>query len=255
MAEALTVSIDAFEGPFDLLLHLIAKHRIDICDVAIAQITGQYLATIRHWQSMNTEVAGEFIVMASTLLEIKSKSLLPKREESIEETEEIDLVARLRLYKAFKAVSEELGEKLELERGALYKEGEYLPSCEPKPTVDDIDTGKLGKLFGKILRNYVSDHTYKAPPITVVSDPYTIEGQTERIRTILAESGEAFPFEAVLKAYQRGEIAVSFQALLELYKTGNIETEQRKNFGKILIFKKGSNHDENPQTTDNHPEL
>ena len=243
MTEALTVSIDAFEGPFDLLLHLIAKHRIDICDVAIAQITGQYLATVRRWQSMNTEVAGEFIVMASTLLEIKSKSLLPTREEKIEEEEEIDLVARLRLYKAFKAVSEEIGDRLELERGALYKEGEYLPSCEPKPTVDDIDTQKLSSLFGKILRNYVSDHTYRAPSINVVTDPYTIEGQTERIRMILAENSEAFPFEAVLKAYHRGEIATSFQALLELYKTGNIDTEQKNNFGKILICKKGNNDD------------
>ena len=243
MTEALTVSIDAFEGPFDLLLHLIAKHRIDICDVAIAQITGQYLATVRHWQSMNTEVAGEFIVMASTLLEIKSKSLLPKREESVEEDEEIDLVSRLRLYKAFKAVSEEIGARLEIERGAFYKEGEYLPACEPKPTVNDIDTQKLSKIFGQILRSYVSDHTYRAPSITVVSDPYTVEGQTERIRTILAEKGDAFPFEAVLQAYQRGEIAASFQALLELYKTGNIETEQKNNFGKILISKKGNNHD------------
>ena len=243
MTEGLTVSIDAFEGPFDLLLHLIAKHRIDICDVAISEITGQYLATVRHWQSMNIEVAGEFIVMASTLLEIKSKSLLPKREEKIEEEEETDLVARLRLYKAFKSVSEVIGDRLELERGAFYKEGEYLPSCEPKPTVDDIDTQKLSSIFGKILRNYVSDHTYKAPPITVVSDPYTIESQTERIRMILAESAEAFPFEDVLKAYQRGEIAVSFQALLELYKTGNIETEQKNNFGKILICKKGTNND------------
>ena len=243
MTEALTVSIDAFEGPFDLLLHLIAKHRIDICDVAIAQITGQYLETIKRWQSMNTEVAGEFIVMASTLLEIKSKSLLPKREEIIEKEEETDLVARLRLYKAYKAVSEVIGDRLELERGAFYKEGEYLPVCEPKPTVDDIDTQKLSSLFGKILRNYVSDHTYKAPPITVVSDPYTIEGQTERIRSILAESDKAFPFESVLKAYQRGEIAVSFQALLELYKTGNIETKQKNNFGKILICKKGTTND------------
>lgn len=234
-----TVNIDAFEGPFDLLLHLIQKKEISIYDVSISEITGQYMETIRQWQEMNLEIASEFIVMASRLLEIKSKDLLPRKEnpEGEEETEE-DLIQQLIAYQAFKTISGYLGERGQKEEGALYKDPENIPAhVEPGPL--ELDSQYLADRFRRLLSVYEEDHTFRHYEEAIERESYTIEDQLQVIRSCLINaSGGQVLFSDLFKSRKRSEVIVTFQALLELYKTNSIGIQQYGNFKEMAVFKR-----------------
>ena len=124
------VSLEKFEGPLDLLIHLIQKNKIDIYDIPIAEITNQYLAHIEKWRELDMEVASEFVVMASKLLEIKSRMLLPRAKDEEEDEEDLKekLVRQLIEYKIFKNISTYLEERECAELHAVYKDPEYIPT-------------------------------------------------------------------------------------------------------------------------------
>jgi len=234
-----TVNIDAFEGPFDLLLHLIQKKEISIYDVSISEITGQYMETIRQWQELNLEIASEFIVMASRLLEIKSKDLLPRKEnpEGEEETEE-DLIQQLIAYQAFKTISGYLGERGQKEEGALYKDPENIPGTwNPAPWswTASIWRTASGGCCPSTRRTIPSGITREA----IERESYTIEDQLQVIRSCLIKaSGGQVLFSDLFKSRKRSEVIVTFQALLELYKTNSIGIQQYGNFKEMAVFKR-----------------
>ena len=142
---SLAVNLNGFEGPLDLLIHLIQKNKVNICEISIVEITRQYMEQMKEWQKMNLEIASEFVLMASRLLEIKAKALLPKITTDEETPEDLEkrLLRQLMEYKIFKEISLYLKEREEVELLAVYKDPEYLPiSYQPEAlSIDPLGPG------------------------------------------------------------------------------------------------------------------
>lgn len=236
---ALAVKLQVFEGPLDLLLHLIDINKIDIYDIPISLITDQYLEYIRRMQAQDMEVISEFLVMAATLLRIKSKLLLPaepKTEEAEAEDPREELVERLLEHKMFKYMAMELKDRqLDAEK-AIYK-GQTLPEdmVYEEPPVDldelvgDMDFQKLHKIFLEVLKRQED----KMDPIR--SRYGRIEQEevslSDRIEYILDYGAKCSRFcfgELLSKGQSRNYVIVSFLAVLELMKGGVIRISQRE---------------------------
>lgn len=158
---ALSVKLQAFEGPLDLLLHLIEKNKVDIYDIPIVEITEQYLEYIKAMENQDMNVMSEFLVMAATLLDIKCKMLLPKEvnEEGEEEDPRAELVQKLLEYKMYKYMSYELKDRQVDAARTLFKEKtlpkeieDYKPPVDMKELLGDADLGKLQELFKMVMR-------------------------------------------------------------------------------------------------------
>ena len=153
MREKRIVHLNNFEGPLDLLLYLISKNEVDIYDIPIIEITNQYLDYIYKMNELNIEVASEFVVMASTLLEIKSKTLLPLTMEDEEEQTDPreELVKRLVEYKAFKEISDILKQKDDIYNKSISKDGEYFEDIQDEVIIKNINIDLLSKTMSKLL--------------------------------------------------------------------------------------------------------
>jgi len=239
-----SIKLDSFEGPLDLLLHLIDKAEVDIYDIPISDITEQYLTTIHTMQQLQLDVASEFVVMAASLLAIKSKMLLPKKEELViqpnfdMEMEEADprdeLVQRLLEYKKFKQMAEQLRE-MEIGRGQLFTR----PAEDLTPYVREEENpvanvtlydllSALEKLFARGPRQ---------EPITKVSrDEISIKDRMKEIRQLLKVGGGMVRFSQLFDlSASRTEIVTTFLAMLELMKAKHITCVQQTLFTDILI--------------------
>jgi len=230
------VKLDNFEGPLDLLLHLIRKNEMDICDIPIAEITAQYLAVIDTMKQLNLDIAGEFLVMAATLLQIKSRMLLPQPEEEAPEEEEIDpraeLVRRLLEYQKYKGAAEEFDELPQLERDIFLH---HAPADELGPEVEEeleaIGVFQLVEAFRDLLRAHPEEavHEVDVERLSVA----------ERIQEILTrlEGRDNLAFGELLPAHPgRGEVVVTFLALLELTRMQVLRLLQNNRLGTIWLF-------------------
>lgn len=242
---AYSIKLDSFEGPLDLLLHLIDKAEVDIYDIPIAEITEQYLATIDTMHQMQLDVASEFVVMAATLLAIKSKMLLPKKEEQVfqpyldMDVEEIDpreeLVQRLLEYKRYKMLAEQLRE-MESGRSQVFtRPAENLTPYvrEEENTIKDVTLYDLIQALEKLVKK-VKD---KEQPITKVSrDEVSIKDRMKEIRQLVRAGGGMVRFSQLFsREVTRTEIVTSFLALLELMKSKQIQCIQNQLFQDIMI--------------------
>ena len=235
---SLRFKLDQFEGPLDLLYHLIKVAKIDIRDIFISQITEQYLEMMKDIDSLDMEKAADFTLMAATLLEIKSKQLLPKPEvleESDEEDPEEKLYRQLEEYKLFKEASEKMKEIEDV--GKFYKKpddsaGEYRYELPEKLSVD-----ALINAFSNLLHRV----SVKAEEITerkIVKDRFTVAEKIAQIKDALLLKPK-FKFNELFEAdYSKSEIINTFLALLELLKTQIIKVEQTSTFGEIEITKR-----------------
>lgn len=235
---SLRFKLDQFEGPLDLLYHLIKVAKIDIRDIFISQITEQYLEMMKDIDSLDMEKATDFTLMAATLLEIKSKQLLPKPEvleESDEEDPEEKLYRQLEEYKLFKEASEKMKEIEDV--GKFYKKpddsaGEYRYELPEKLSVD-----ALINAFSNLLHRV----SVKAEEITerkIVKDRFTVAEKIAQIKDALLLKPK-FKFNELFEAdYSKSEIINTFLALLELLKTQIIKVEQTSTFGEIEITKR-----------------
>lgn len=234
---AYAVTLDQFEGPLDLLLYLISKNKINISDIPIAQITGQYLLYIHRWQELDMDIASEFILMASRLLEIKSRTLLPRQPEEVDEEDLREtLVSQLIDYQVFKSISGYL-ENRELEgAGAFYKEPDYIPE-RPQEITLDVTPTDLAKAFKNVIAMYHDDNVIKQYPGEIVRDNHTIEEKINLIRERFAQNPkEDIHFSQLLSGKQRkAEVVVTFQALLEMYKISGVQLLQKGIFEEITI--------------------
>jgi segregation and condensation protein A len=238
---AYTVTVGDFEGPFDLLLKLIAQRRVDVYDVALADITDDYLAVVRTMDTLDLEATTEFLVIAATLVELKAARLLPTDDEP--EIDELAMHARDLLYarlldfQVFVVASWFLGGRLDDQRG-------YVPRAVPLeeafvgrvPPVDlAVTAGDLAVLYGDLLGR-VADRdrpvdTSHLPPI-----PITVEQASRDMVDRLGAAGGRSTFRALTRTYRtRVEVAVAFLAVLELYKDEHVEVEQAAHFGDMLI--------------------
>ena len=234
------VHLDAFEGPLDLLLHLIREHEIDIYDIPIAVITEQYLEYIGFMESLDLALAGEFLEMAATLIRIKVQMLLPKETDAGAEEEDPreQLVRKLVEYKQFKEVAGALSSKEE-ERRKHFPRG-----VDPKSYADledeDVEMEEFLRdvtLFDLVdgLREVLSRVPERVDVHSVDMEELTVEEQIDRIRAVVLERGSV-PFTEVFSAgASRFEIIATFIALLELMRLGEVKAAQKRNFGDIEI--------------------
>lgn len=223
-AENFEIKLPKFEGPFDLLLFFIERDELDIHDIPIARITDDFLHYIHHLNSLNMEVASEFIYVAATLMRIKAKMLLP-RQELDEEGNEIDhrkdLVQKLLEYKKFKEVSETLktfeeARFLQEKRGhiAFDMEQIVLHSAQPGEELASVDLYKLMITYERLMNKY--DIRSREVKHTVVQYPYTIEKQKAMIADLLAIN-KKLDFEQLLKQSEnKVHFVYNFLALLEM---------------------------------------
>ena len=237
------IKLDTFEGPMDLLLHLIEKARINIYDIPINEITEQYLDYLAKMEEMDLEITSEFLVMAATLLEIKSKLLLPKpkMESDIEQMkmEEMDprfeLVRSLVEYKKFKYASQKLRDYEEIQSKVYYKPKEDLSEFMEEDTdLIEMDLDKLVTIFKKlILKNNDKENILMFTEIN--REEYTIEECTIRIKNKLKENKKIKFCDLFNTDTCINEIITVFLSILELVKNKYIAIYQKKNFDEIFI--------------------
>lgn len=235
------IKLDAYEGPLDLLIDLIEKEEVDIYDIPINKITKQYLAYIYDMEELNLEIASEFLIMAATLLQIKSKMLLPKEKKIVEGEEvEIDpreeLVKRILAYKQFKLAAEELKELGNLELKAYYKPMEDLTEfMDYKVDIERLDLASLTKALKKIMeaRNLEQEDISAGE---IRREEYSIVECTETIMEKI-QIEERFKFSSLLSPdTNKQEIISFFLSMLELIRLGYIEALQDKSGSDILIL-------------------
>jgi segregation and condensation protein A len=228
-----TVKLPRFEGPLDLLLHLIKRDEVDIYDIPIARITQEYLATLDLMKELDLEVAGEFLVMAATLIRIKVQMLLPR--PALEEEEELDpreeLVRRLLEYRKFKEAAERLKEREE-DRRRMFERGDV--PVIPEDGVALVDVSLFDLLDG--LRD-VLRRLSEVPVHQVELDEVSIEEMMDRLRGALAADGRVLFKDLLSGVRSRLEAIVTFMALLELMRLGEAEARQEETFGDIWIFR------------------
>lgn len=226
-----------FEGPLDLLLHLISENEIDIYDIPIVEITTQYLDFIYNYNDLDIDEASEFVVMASTLLEIKSRMLLPKPEEEdgIEEDPREELVRRLIEYKAFRELSAQLKEKETLYNRTLTKDPEYFSEIKDEYTVDEISLSLLSKAIRTVMSRQDTRQTELMKNQTIETESYSVDDCMLEITRRLEKQKEFDFFSLFAKNHQRGYVIATFLAILELLKLNAVELYQEKTYDNIII--------------------
>jgi segregation and condensation protein A len=230
------VKLEVFEGPLDLLLYLIKKNQLDIHDIPIAVVTQQYLEYLNLMQLLDLDIAGEFIVMAATLIHIKSKMLLPPEARPPEEEEpdpREELVRRLIEYQRYKEVAERL-KSLEAKRFEMFGRskdidfGDFLPEEEAGFEVSIFD---LISAFTKILKEVPKEKFTE-----IVKDEFTVEEKIHSILHLLVQQ-PVIRFTALFQeAKSKLEIIATFLALLELIRMKEVIIKQSGVFGEIEIF-------------------
>ena len=233
----LSYKLEKFEGPLDLLLHLIEKNKVNIYDIPITEITDQYMEYVRKMDEEDLDVVSEFLVMAATLLDIKARMLLPKEinEEGEEEDPRAELVMRLLEYKKFRLMSEELKD---LETGAdrVFYKDPTIPPVDLDKLLDGVTLTKLQKIFEAVMKRQQD----KIDPVrstfgTIKKEPVSLE---EKITSVLgyARKHRKFSFRQMLeKQRDKTEVVVTFLALLELMKVGKIHLTQEHLFDDMYI--------------------
>ena len=244
----LTVKLQVFEGPLDLLLYLLDKNKVNIYDIPIVEITAQYMEYIAEMKRQDLDVLSEFLVMAATLIDIKSKMLLPRNpgDEEEETDPRAELVQQLLEYKMYKCMSYELkGRQVDAQRVMFKKPTipeEVLAYEEPlnvEELVSDITLAKLNEIFKSIMRKQQD----KIDPLRskfgkIEKEEVSLEEKTEYLENY-ATTHKHFSFRSLLEAQSsKVEVIVTFLAILELMKTGKILISQEHIFDDIQIDSK-----------------
>ena len=242
---SLNVKLQVFEGPLDLLLHLIEKNKVDIYDIPISLITDQYLEYVNNMDKEDLNLMSEFLVMAATLLDIKCKMLLPKEvnEEGEEEDPRAELVEKLIEYKMYKYMSFELRDrqidavKTVFKSPSLPKEvQDYIEPIDYTKLVGDTDLLKLNQIFKSIVRKQKD----KIDPVrskfgNIQKDEINLEEKEHYIEEFIT-SHKRFSFRELLEAQPtKMEIVVTFLVILEMIKLGKVMIVQEELFEDILI--------------------
>lgn len=233
------VTLGVFEGPLDLLLHLIREHEIDIYDIPIVKVTEQYLAYLTLMEAMDLEVAGEWLVMAATLLEIKSRMLLPQdpKEDKADEEEHLDprmeLVERLIEYERFKSAAEIFKDREE-QRSKVFGRGAVELDFDLKPTfvLENITANDLLAVLQRILSDVGEE-----PVTSIQRRKMTVRMRMREIRRKIFEAAGQLVFEDLFEdALTRVDVVITFLALLELLKSQVVKVRQKTAFAPIQII-------------------
>lgn len=232
-----TIEIDNFEGPLDLLLHLIKKAELDICEISIVEITKQYLDYINLMESMNLNIASEYLTMAAELIEIKSSILLPKKkidnEDDYEEDPKENLINRLIEYEKYKEISEVL-KKYEQDRKELYTKKPTdleIYNTVTNEISEDFDLNDLMSALNKMLDRKKLD---KPLNTKITNREYSITERSNQIKNILKNKKQV-EFTDLFDIYSKDYIVITFLSILTMARHQELSITQDKNFGKIMI--------------------
>ena len=239
------VKLEVFEGPLDLLLHLIDKNKIDIYDIPIVEITNQYMEYIRNMQQEDLNIMSEFLVMAATLLDIKCKMLLPKEinEDGEEEDPRAELVEQLLQYKMYKYMAYELKDRQSDADFIMFKHPtipeevqEYSEPVDLDKLLGDLTLSRLNEIFKDVMKrqdNKIDPVRSKFGKIEKEEVPLPMKmTYVEEY----ARNHKRFSFRQLLEEQKsKMHVVVTFLAILELMKTGVIQVAQEETFGEIMI--------------------
>ena len=233
------IKLDNFEGPLDLLCHLVDKNKMDINQIKISEITYQYIDYINKMQELNLDVTSEFILMASTLLFIKSKSLLPKQVEDEAELTEEELVHRIIEYKKYKEISKKLKELYQVYSKRFYKVPDKieLPARKleqnySKDLIEQSYKNLLEKNKSKINKNAINIEKI------AITETVTVTSKVKDIfKELIKKPRFIFSKLCSAKKYTRLETVTAFSGILELTRRNKIKAQQERNFGDIIVEK------------------
>ena len=233
------IKIDNFEGPIDLLCHLIDKNKMNIYDINLSEITDQYIDYLKEQEKLNLEIASEFLVMASTLLFLKSKNLLPKQEEEEEELTEEELIRRIIEYKKFKEISKVLKENYLEYSNRYFKLPEKIEL--PKQKLEkNYDNTVIPEIYGNVIDKNSKKINQNAKNIEkiAITDNYTVASKVREMFKVLVKQ-KRFVFNKLFSINKRNkqEVVTAFSGLLELSRRNKVETTQEKLFGDITVEK------------------
>ncbi|MBI5192182.1 MAG: segregation/condensation protein A [Nitrospirae bacterium] len=240
------IKLEAFEGPLDLLLHLIKKNEVNIYDIPISLITHQYLEYIELMKEFNLEIAGEFLLMAATLTYIKSRMLLPQEEKAgVDELEEDDpraeLIRKLLEYKSFKEVADELGKREEIWRDIFYQGHEPAPAAAADVTEEDKEELMIEVGIFELIDAFrdVLDRLPDKKTLDIIPEELTVRGRMTAIIERLETEGinGLTLYELLDNDSTKRSIVVTFLALLELAKMRVIRLLQVEDRETIRVFK------------------
>lgn len=237
------VKLQVFEGPLDLLLYLVKKDHLNIYDIPIAQVTEQYLKYMEIMRLLDLNIAGEFLVMAATLMQIKSKMLLPAEEHTLEEEQEdprAELIRRLLEYEKFKEMAEDLrkreSQQMEVFKRPLPENQAPCPTAPGEEVYFEASVFDLISAFSRALEEVPKEIFYE-----VVKDKFTIEEKVHYILHLLLEKQSVSLVDLFKQAESKIEVIVSFLAVLELIRLKEIVALQRGLFSEIEIKRNSEN--------------
>ena len=234
-----SIKLENFEGPLDLLCHLIDKNKMDIYDINLSEITTQYIEFIDQMEKMNLDVTSEFLVMSSTLLYLKSKNLLPKNEENEEEITEEELIRRIIEYKKYKEITKNLKENFLLYSKRFYKAQEKIDL--PKQKINtEYNSEIIPNIYKDLLQRNADKINENASNIEkiAITETYSV-GDTvkEMYRALIRFKKFTFNKLFSIKKHNKTEVVTAFSGLLEMSRRNKVVTEQSELFGNIEVEK------------------
>ncbi len=237
------IKIENFQGPLDLLCSLIEKNKMDICDIKLDQITDQYLEYINKANELNLELASEFVELASTLLYIKSKKLLPTNNENEEEISEDELLRRIIEYKKYKDIAIKLRKNLDIFSNVFYKKAEIIEL--PKQQIEEkYDKNVIPTIYQALLEKNQTKMNENAKNIEklAITETYRVVDKVKQMFKVLIKN-KSFVFNKMfsIKKLNKQEVVTAFSGLLELSRRDKVATEQNELFGDINVIRKNKN--------------
>ena len=238
-----TLNLENFQGPIDLLLSLIEKNKMDIYDIKLDTLTDQYMEYLNKAKKLNLELASEFVEMASNLLYLKSKKLLPGKEADAEEISEDELIKRIVEYKKYKDVAEKLKNNFEKYSNRVFKlpENIDLPKQELEEKYDENIIPTIYKELWYRNEQKINENAKNIEKIAV-TDTYTVVSKVkEMFKVLIKEKKFIFNKLFSIREHNKQEIVTAFSGLLELSRREKVETKQEEIFGNINVKRKPKN--------------
>ena len=233
------IKLNNFEGPLDLLCHLIDKNKMDIYDINLSEITDQYIEYINQMEKMNLDVTSEFLVMSSTLLYLKSKHLLPKEQDDEEEITEEELIKRIIEYKKYKEITKKLKENFLMYSKRFYKLSEEIEL--PKQKLEtQYNKETIPEIYKNIIQKNADKINENASNIEkiAITETYSVGDKVKEMYRALIKY-KKFNFNKLfsIKKCNKKEIVTAFSGLLEMSRRNKVITEQEELFGDIEVEK------------------
>lgn len=237
-----SIKTNDFEGPMDLLCHLIDKNKMSVCDINISEITDQYMQYLNAMEELNLEIASEFVIMASTLLYLKSKTLLPIIENAESEEEELteeELLRRIIEYKKYKEISQKFKQMYQDNYSRFFKDAEKI-KFNKKELEAEVNSSMIVNTYTKIIEKNKKRLNRNAKNIKkiAITDKYTVSSKVKEMYKVLVKN-KKFVFNNLYSQKQcnKEEVVTAFTGLLEMSRRSKVQTSQNILFGDIMVEK------------------